>query len=61
MIAVKDINRYELHFRQFMLVGNTVTTVIIDVTVKIIAGNIACVVSEGTYYKLFLNRNAQPV
>ena len=27
MIAVKDINRYELHFRQFMLVGNTVTEI----------------------------------
>ena len=26
MIAVKDINRYELHFRQFMLMANTVTT-----------------------------------
>ena len=25
MIAVKDINRYELHFRQFMLMANTVT------------------------------------
>ena len=23
MIAVKDINRYELHFRQFMLMANT--------------------------------------
>ena len=25
MIAVKDINRYELHFRQFMLMANPVT------------------------------------
>ena len=25
MIAVNDINRYELHFRQFMLMANTVT------------------------------------
>ena len=28
MIAVKDVNRYELHFRQFMLMANTVTNII---------------------------------
>ena len=29
MIAVKDINRYELHFRQFMLMANTVTSLLL--------------------------------
>ena len=28
MIAVKDMNRYELHFRQFMLMANTVTEIL---------------------------------
>ena len=29
MIAVRDINRYGLHFRQFMLMANTVTSLLL--------------------------------
>ena len=62
MIAVKDINRYELHFRQFMLMANTVTLtnivyyVYIDLYIQIYIPNQAIRMLSYAFIFFFLQK-----